>query len=123
MSPTEAISMLDRQLANNGKSVAMKKRIGGGLSGFEQYFCKAMHRTWTKGRGSDELADGIQQQFTLLVFSPTDIPAGFGSLSGGQPWPDVGDIVSADGRDREIKASNPIFMDDVLVRINCQLVG
>ncbi|HVI92283.1 MAG TPA: hypothetical protein VM659_28595 [Dongiaceae bacterium] len=123
MSPEEAISMLDRQLANNGKTVTVKKRIDGSLTNLEQYTCKTMHRTWTKGRGSDELAGGVQQQYVLVVFSPTDIPAGFGTAAGGQQWPDVGDIISADGRDREIKASNPIKMDDVLVRINCQLVG
>lgn len=123
MSPQEALSMLDRQLAKNGKTVSIKKRISGSLTNFETYDCKAMFRTWTKGRGTDELADGVQQQYVLVVLSASDIPPGFGTAAGGQPWPETGDIISADGRDREIKSSNPIFMNDVLVRINCQITG
>lgn len=123
MSPGQAVNQLDRQLASNGKSVTVKRRVAGGLTSLESYPCKAMIRTWTKGRGNEELADGIQQQYVLAVFSPTDIDPTFGQSSGGNRWPDVGDIVTADGRDREIKASNPISMNDVLVRIDCQLVG
>jgi hypothetical protein len=99
MTPSQAISMLDRQLAAHGQAV----KVGAvPMSGF------------VRGYRPQELIGEIKQSDRLVIVSPTSF--------GIDAPPSTGFIV-VDGQPRRIQATGMIKLNDVLVRIEYQVTG
>lgn len=108
MTPDQAISMLDRQLAQHGQTVKLRK--GNTAAG------EATVKAFVRGIAAEEIAGTITQSDKKVTVSPTGL-ATFG-------MPAAGGSVVVDGTPRAIVGSPEILkMDDVIVRINMVVKG
>ncbi|MBP2495386.1 hypothetical protein ABID82_002281 [Methylobacterium sp. PvP062] len=112
MTPADAIASLDRQIAEHGQSVSLR-RVVANAPALEKG-CKA----WVRGYRPNELVGGLQQGDTLLIFSPTDLPAEFVE----EPL-ERGDGIKVDGLLRTVQFTDPVRLKDVLVRLNVTVRG
>jgi hypothetical protein len=106
MTPADAIQSIDRQIAAHGQ-VAKLERAKPAFSGNIPVF----HR----GYRPDELSGGIQQGDSTAILSPTNL-----AVAG---VPKRLDKLTVGGRKRNIEAAEPVYMNDVLVRVNLWLRG
>lgn len=107
---TDAIADLDAELAETGQGVTLR-RVVANAPAIERPF-----RAFVRGYRPDEIAGGIQQGDTLVVMSPTSLPADFTDLK-------RNDRVIIDGRTRNVEYVDPVRIDGVLVRINALVRG
>lgn len=112
MTPRAAIAMLDRQIKANGQSAELRR--------FDDAGKKSAHplRVFLRGYVPNELGGGIDQGDSAVVISATD----WGRLDVGT-LPERLDQLHVGGRLRTIENVDPVYIDDVLVRINVQVRG
>lgn len=118
MTPRQAIAQLDRQLARNGQDVALVRVVADGDD-----FTSTKIRAFVRGYRPNELTGGIQQGDTLVVLSPTGLPAPFNGLDDPDTFLRRGDRVEVAGRSPRIEYVDPVLLDGVQVRINLLVRG
>lgn len=112
MTPEQAIAQLNRQIAANGQTVALRKATAKDGSQDKPL------RAFVRGYKPDELAGGVQQGDSTVIVSPTELAkSGF-----------AGPIVRLDrvvvaGRVRSIEVANPVMLNDQVVRIELRVRG
>lgn len=114
MTPADAIAALDRQIAQSGQRIVLSRLVKGGAS------IERPHRAFVRGYRPDELTGGIQQGDSLLVVSPTGMPAEF---IGEGKLLRVNDKAQISGRYRNVQFVVPVLIADVLVRLNVTVRG
>jgi len=116
---------LDQELAAEG-SDALLVRITGTTN---QARFEARVRAYAVGYLPRELGDQIIQGDTKVTISPTDLErAGWPGAQVGTPVGDVrvprkGDKIVLEGRERNIEAATPWYINGELVRIDLQCRG
>ena len=118
--------ILDRAVAANGQNIGLKRITG---TGANQVPFSVTVRAWVTNYVPQQLGDEIIQGDTKIVISPTAIEAT--DWPGAQPPGSVGDSrvprrgdkVTVQGRDRNIEAAAPFYIDGALVRIELQTRG
>lgn len=114
MTPADAIAALDRQIAKHGQAIVLSRLVKGGDP------LERPHRAFVRGYRPDELSGGIQQGDTLLVISPTGMPAEF---AGDANRLKAVDRIAFGGRVRNVQFVVPVTMGDTLVRLNVTVRG
>lgn len=107
MNSTAAIAMLDRNVAQHGQTVVLRRDT-------TDFTVLAFVREYQP----DEMVGGIAQGDTKVVLSPTQLV--------GSPFEESvlrNDKVVIRGRVRNIQAIEPVLMSDRLVRLNLQVRG
>ncbi|HZY67756.1 MAG TPA: hypothetical protein VFE52_04170 [Devosia sp.] len=113
MTPARAIAMLDRQIGRHGQTVTLTRHVSNGSP--VTLTCRA----FVRGYKPDELANGVIQGDSLVVISPTALEGTpFGTTL---PAP-VNKLTTA-GRQRNIAMVDPVYINDVLVRLSLQVRG
>ena len=113
MTPAQAIAMLDRQIAQHGQTVKLVRLVPNGTA------IEATVKGFVRGYRPDELAGGIQQGDSSIVLSPTQLAAtAFASAP-----VRANDKAETNGRRRNVQMADPVYINDVLVRINLQVRG
>lgn len=111
---SDAIAALDRQLAAKGQGLTWRRYAGLGLA---RSATDATVRGSVRDYQPREILGGIAAGDTRVILSPTDVgPVGRG-------WPEIGDFVVIDGRERRVKAAPVTRMNDQVVRIDLQVEG
>lgn len=112
---TVEIESLDRALARSGQTVTLRRLTNTDLAGIP---------AMVRGYSPDELVDGITQQDSFVIISPTQInAAGWpGTQVPGQPDIRIprhnrGDLCIINGQTRAVQAGVGIYVRDVLARI------
>lgn len=114
MTPEQAISMLDRQIAKNGQPVTLRRlpSTDVDVSGL------------VRSNTATELIAGLVQGESLVIVSPTQInAAGWpGTQEAGKrdirvPSKNRGDIVVVNNEQRAVQNANAFYIGDTLVRI------
>jgi hypothetical protein len=121
MTPQQSIDMLDRAIARGKQTVTLRRLPSTDVT------VPAMVRSL----GANDLVgqgNGLVQSDALVIISPTQINAG------GWPGPQVdgkadvrvpskgrGDQVVIGNQTRSVQNANPVYMGDVLVRIEIQV--
>jgi hypothetical protein len=113
MTPEKAIAMLDAQIEKHGQTVTLTRLVPNQAS--ITLTCKA----FVRGYKPDELSNGIIQGDSLAVISPTALIGS--AFEDNLPAP-VNKLTTA-GRQRNIGSVEPVYMNDVLVRLNIQVKG
>lgn len=115
----QEISDLDFSLANDGQTVTLKR-------GSASVDCKA----FVRDLNSEQLVDAVSQQEFRVIISPTQINEANWPAAPDSPAPAVdaripikGDKLTIAGRLRTVQSVLPIFVEDVLVRINMKAQG
>lgn len=106
MTPQAAIAMLDRQIADHGQPITLRKN-GAPADGSADVTVRA----FVRGYRPEELAGGVQQSDSQVVISPsaligTAFAAGLKRL----------DKILIDGRLRNIEGANPVRIAGTAVR-------
>lgn len=113
MTPANAIAMLDRQMAEHGQPVVLR-RVAANLPTIEKAVA-----AFVRGYKSYELVGGIQQGDTMVIISPTTLA--------GSPFasaiPRSGDKMTFDGRLRNVQMVDLVTIAGTVVRINIQVRG
>jgi len=121
MTPAQAISMLDRQLAKHGEDIVLSRQVEGGAS--IDVTCRARPDTLD----NEKISAGLRGSDVHLIISPTQI------IRAG--WPDGNPahrIPVANGDDKVIMVGEPprtiAFVDPqtingVVVRINLRITA
>lgn len=114
MTPQQAIAMLDRQIAKSNQTVTIR------VLPSTDVVVPALVRSTT----STDLVAGLVQGESIVIVSPTQInAAGWpGTQPAGKPDNRVpsknrGDMVVINNQLRAVQNANPVYMNDVLVRI------
>jgi hypothetical protein len=112
MTAQDAIDALDRQLAQVGTPIMIRRAAGTVI--------ERPHVAFPRGYKPNELVGGLQQGDTLLVISPTDMPREFASEA------DMirrGDKIRLTGRIRNVEFVEPVLIGETLVRLNVTVRG
>ncbi len=120
------IVALDRALAKVGQDIRLQRLTGTQSIPFE-VTCRAVVR----GYAPNELINGITQQDSFVILSPTEIDAkGWpGPQSSADPSnidrrvPRKGDRAFINGKARNVEAATGLYVDDTLVRIEMRVLG
>jgi hypothetical protein len=129
MTPAEATSMLQRQLAKHGQDVRLQ-RVTQGPSG-QQIKYSVNCRAFVRGYQPAELVGGILQGDSKVVLSAAEIEAqGWpGPNSSTTPTnqdrrvPRKGDDIIIMGKSRNIEVATPVYLNGELVRIELAARG
>ena len=121
------LDALDRGLARGGsRTVTLRRSTGTTNVSHSDVDCLASLRS----PRVDEMIAGVTQQQTIVIISLTEINAK--KWPGGQvqgprdarvPKKDAGDKIKIDGRWCAVERSNPIWVNDVLVRLEVLVLG
>ncbi|NGP18918.1 hypothetical protein [Devosia aurantiaca] len=105
MTPAEAIAMLDKQIAEHGQTVKLKRGTTG------------PHETqaFVRGFKASEIAGLLQQGDRQVVVSPS----GLGSFG----VPEAQDKISIAGSAATVQSVESVRIGDVLVRLNLVVRG
>ncbi len=114
MSPADAIAMLDRQIAQHGQGITLRRVVANAPA------IEAPHRAFVRGYRPDELSGGLQQNDSLLILSPTKMPAAF---SGASNRIRPNDKIEVSGRTRNVQFADHVEVGGVVVRINVTVRG
>lgn len=109
MTPGDAIALLDRQIAQHGQKIGLRRLNFGAWE----------LRAWSRGYRADELAGGVQQGDTLVIVSPTDLAAS--GFTGGALK--RLDRITVSGRERSVEIADPVTIGDTVVRWNLTVRG
>lgn len=121
-----ALAKLDAALGKAGQDIRLQRLTGTQSIPFE-VTCRAVVR----GYAPEELINGITQQDSFVILSPTQIEAK------GWPGPQIsidpssvdrriprkGDRVFINGKPRNVEAATGLYVDDTLVRIEMRVLG
>jgi hypothetical protein len=122
------IAQLDSALADAGEDFVLRRVNGVTNQTNVDVTCRGFIRAF----GTDELTTNIIQGDTKIIFSPTQIiaaawpggPPPTGAAAAQDPRvPRRGDKAIVQGRVMNIQDSSPIYIDNVLVRIELQVRG
>ncbi|KRE02593.1 hypothetical protein ASE61_15055 [Bosea sp. Root670] len=116
MTPAQAIAALDRQLAQHGETVTLQRLAGAAVA--QEVTVPA----FVRGFAPQELVNGITQQDSKLILSPTDL-SGWSSGGVDSPVPVKNNRIVIAGRVRAVEAAAGIRLGGVLVRIECTVRG
>lgn len=115
----QEIADLDYALERDGQTVTLKR-------GAASVDCWAFVRDLTK----DQVVDTVAQQIFHVIMSPTQIDAASWPAAVDSPAPAVearipvkSDKLTIAGRSRTVQTVLPIFVADVLVRIEMKVTG
>ncbi len=114
MTPAAAIASLDRQLAQHGQSVTLRRLVPNEPDAVEH-----ATRAFVRNYRPQEVTGGITIGSSNVVLSPT----GLAGSAFAAELPKVTDKVVILGRPRNIMATEPVVIADVLVRINLVVAG
>jgi hypothetical protein len=113
MQAEAAIAALDRQIRQHGQPVTLRRTVAN--SAAIEHSCRAVVR----GYRADELVGGIQQGWSQVAISPTELK--------GSPFetaiPAVINKLTFDGRSRTIESVEPVSIDGQFVRFNINVSG
>lgn len=106
MTPAAAIAMLDRQIAEHGQEITLRK-VNAPTDGTADIAVRA----FVRGFRPEELAGGVQQSDSKVILSPTVLDgtpfaAGVKRL----------DKILIDGRLRNVEGVNPVRINGMAVR-------
>lgn len=120
MSPDDAISMLDRQLATDGHDIVLQ-RVTGGTTIAQAVTVRA----FVRGYQPQELVNGITQQDAKVILSPTSVAAFNSGAAAGLDVrvPIKGNRMVINGRTRAVEAAVGLYMAGTLVRIEARVLG
>ncbi len=118
MTPETAVAALDRHLARNGAPATLRRYTGLGAARVASDVTVQAH---VRGYAPEELVGGIVQGGSKAILSPTQIAAA--AWPGPQGWPEVGDKLVVDGRERNVTGAVPMRMAGRVVRIELQVDG
>lgn len=124
MSPEDAISSLDRALAQHGQPVKLRR-----LLGTQQTPIEAAVTAFVRNYDPKELVNGLVQGDCMVTISPTDLdaaqwPGGTATLNDmDKRVPTIQDKIVIAGVERRIKAPKPIYLAGRLVRIDLTATG
>ena len=107
MRPAEAIDMLDRQLAEHGETVTLRRMAAGVVAQSVDV------SAFVRGFEPRELVNGITQKHSKVIMSPTGL-AGWPSAE-----PAAGQDIVIAGRARMVMAAHAIRFGSTVVRIEC----
>lgn len=125
MTPTEAITSLDAQLALHGEDCTLRRKEGNPLVDKT-----VTVRASVRGLRPSELVDTAMQAYSKVVMSMTQIlgagwPAGHvvtpGAVDPRIPRPS--DVLIVKGKARQIMFVDPIAIANVVVRVNLTVAG
>ena len=123
------IDRLDAALARRGEDIILRRIVGTVNTVNIDVVVRASPRAVS---GPDELVNGIGQDDLKIILSPTQIKAAQwpgGGINGVAPFnpdrslPKRGDRVIVKGRSYHVEISNPIAIDDEVVRIELTTKG
>lgn len=119
MTPQGAIDALDRMLLDRGQWVTLRKLPSTDVT----------VRAVVRGNGSESLVDGIGQSKSTVIISPTQINAAHWPAAQVSGKPDVrvptkgaSFMVVINNVARAVEDASPVYLDDVLVRIDIQVM-
>ncbi|MCS0497866.1 hypothetical protein NVS89_22505 [Ancylobacter sp. MQZ15Z-1] len=119
MTPSSAITALDRQLRKHGHDALLRRQA---WAGTVRTSADLPVRVCLRGYRPDELTGGIVQGDSEIVISPTEL--------GASAWPDgagelprQGDVIISGSRSLAVIAVDPRYIGGDLVRINLQVRG
>ena len=115
MTPTQAIAQLDRQIAKSGEPVVLRRIVANGPDITRPF------RAFVRGYRPDELVGGIDQGDTLVVLSPTNLPAEFADADATRLRQN--DLIEIGGKERNVEYVDPVRLNGALVRINVLVRG
>lgn len=121
------LDALDRALERGGsKIVTLRRSTGTTNVSHSDVDCRAVLRS----PRAEEMIAGVTQQQTIVIMSLTEInakqwPGGLvqGPRDARVPKKDTGDKIKIDGRWCAVERTNPIWVDDVLVRLEVLVLG
>lgn len=113
-----AAAMLDGALAAYGTPCTLRRYVGLGSARDPVDIAIRAH---VRGYAPEDLVGGIMQGDTKVILSPTEITAA--SWPGPQDWPQVGDRLVVDGRERNIQRSVLYQVAGGVARIELQVRG
>lgn len=128
MKPETAIDMLDKQLAENGEDIVLRRIVGT----TNQVNIDVVIRASVRSPTNQQLVAGFSQTDSVVIMSPTQIAAAQwpGGTSPTAIHPEIprgggpnGDVVVIAGRTRKIEAVNAVFVGGVWVRATLKVVG
>lgn len=114
MTPADAISSLDRQIAEHGQVVTFRRVVP------NKPPIEARVRAFVRGYKPDELSSGIKQGSSLMILSPTNMPAAFRGVANRLA---SNEKVKVSGRSLNVEIVEPVEIGGVLVRLNVMLSG
>jgi hypothetical protein len=113
MTPASAIASLDRQLAEHGEDVVVRRYTA--PSGTPRPKTDIAARASVRAVKPEELAGEIDQTSSKVVMSPTGLAALLPLRKG--------DKVVVQGKERNVEIPRPIFVGGTLVRIDVMVTG
>ncbi len=121
MSPAATIAALDRALRTRGQDVTLQSLSAGVVT--QQVTCRAFVRSYAPAA----LVGGVIQGDSQVILSPSEIAAagwpGAATGPGDDRVPKKGDRLVISGLVRTIEAASPVYLADVLVRIELRVRG
>lgn len=128
MTPDDALSSLDRQLASSGEDVILQRLVGSA----NQVVIPGKVRAFVRNYEPRELVGSVIQGDSKVTVSPTDIEnARWPGPRVVRAVPDATDAriprkddrVVIAGKTRTVQAAAPIYLAGVLIRIDLQVRG
>jgi hypothetical protein len=113
--PAGMISRLDDAIERRGQTVILRRTVP------NEAAVELTIRATVRGYRPEEMTDGIVVGASRVILSATAIKGT--AFEPEDQWPRKNDKVLISGRLRNIEASNPVVVRDVLVRINLQVAG
>lgn len=112
MTPQQAISALDRQLAVHGQDVTLRSYTG---SGEDREPSDVTVRALARDYRPADAGGGVVQGMTKFTMSPTQIVS--------EAWPSIGDFIVWQGREYRVAAAPRIELQGEVVRIDVEAEG
>jgi len=120
---SDLIASLDAALKRAGQTITLRRQSGTAPS-ITNYDVSIMAAV--RSYAPEELVGGISMTDSKVVISPSGLAAWPGDGNGSNPAPDIpkiNDKVVIAGRVRNVKVVGPIYIGDVLVRIELAVAG
>lgn len=114
MTPAQAIAMLDRQIAAHGQDLELRRIVADAADDLV-WPCRGFVRQYKPA----ELIGGIMQGDSQVVLSPSGLAGGVFAEAAVRRL----DRVMTAGRQRLVEVVEPVYLANVLVRLNLQVRG
>jgi hypothetical protein len=114
MTPAQIVASLDQQLLAHGEKVIVRRYMASSGTPRPKTDIEDV-QAFVRAIKAEELVSGIDMTASTVALSPTGLSALLPLKKG--------DKVVIQGRERNIELPKPIFVQDVLVRINLLVAG